>query len=161
MKQAKELVDALRAILGGDAPVFPAVVTEVDKVMDTCEIEFNGLELGGVRLVATINEDAKGCKLYPKVGSVVLCQRLGDKGELLVIMYSEVEQVLYKVDDTVLDIKDGFLLKRQNETLKKLVEDTLDAIIAMKFTTAYGPTINLVNKPVFEAIKQRVPNLLK
>ena len=60
-----------------------------------------------------------------------------------------------------IDDKDGFLLKKENETLKKLMADLITAIKAMKFTTNNGPTINLVNIADFIALENRFNQFLK
>ena len=55
----------------------------------------------------------------------------------------------------------GFLLKKENETLKKLMVDLLQEIQKMKFTTNAGPTLLLLNKPQFLAIENRFKQFLK
>ncbi|WPC14606.1 hypothetical protein LEQ04_08430 [Riemerella anatipestifer] len=53
------------------------------------------------------------------------------------------------------------MLRKDNETLAKLMRDLLVEIKKMKFTTNAGPTIKLINKPQFTAIENRFNNFLK
>ena len=161
MKHAKELVESLRNVLGNADPVFPAIVKAVDKNNNTCDVEFNEMELGEVRLQATIKQNSIGFKIYPAVDSVVLVQRLGNKGELFIIMYSEVEEVLIQVDTTVLDIKNGFVIKKGNESLKKLMNDLIAEVKKIVVPTNVGPSGTPLNNAAFDAINTRVNNLLK
>jgi hypothetical protein len=105
--------------------------------------------------------DVDGLVNYPKQGSHVLVVFL-DKHNAQICNVSELDKsylkigtVEFKVDST------GFMLKKQNENLKKLMADLLTAIKSMKFTTNQGPTINLVNIADFIALETRFNNLLK
>ncbi len=77
------------------------------------------------------------------------------------ITCKELEQWEVNVGNSSLKIEDGFLLKKENETLKKLMADLIKAIKAMKFTTNNGPTIKLINIADFMALEKRFNNLLK
>jgi hypothetical protein len=70
-------------------------------------------------------------------------------------LYLKIGGVEFKIDAT------GFMLKKQNENLKKLMADLLKAIKAMKFTTNQGPTISLINIADFIALEARFNDLLK
>lgn len=56
--------------------------------------------------------------------------------------------------------QDGFLLKKENETLKKLMADLIKAIKALKFTTNTGPTIKLINIQQFIDLEERFNEFL-
>ncbi|TXI15757.1 MAG: hypothetical protein E6Q66_01175 [Pedobacter sp.] len=72
------------------------------------------------------------------------------------------EGLMLKNEGVQLSIsEEGFLLKKDSETLRKLMEDLLKEIQAMVFTTSQGPTTQLVNAPKFQAIQTRFNNLLK
>ena len=110
MKQNTQLYDTLKNIFGKDENVFPMIVKRVDKSRALVDGEFDGLEIGGIRLQATSNEDAKGLKLYPAIDSVVLVQKLGDKGEMFVLMTSEIEELNLSIGSTILDVtEDGIV----------------------------------------------------
>ena len=57
--------------------------------------------------------------------------------------------------------QDGFTIERGSESLKKLLSDTLDKILALTVTTPNGPSGTPINFADFTAIKNRIPNLLK
>lgn len=97
----------------------------------------------------------------PKVGSNCLIGFINNSETLpFLIMADEVEEIDIKSDQCQLKVNDGFLLKKQNETLAKLMSDLLKEIQNMKFTTNTGSTISLVNKPQFMAIENRFKNFL-
>ncbi|MDO4763831.1 MAG: hypothetical protein Q4A00_05565 [Flavobacteriaceae bacterium] len=102
-----------------------------------------------------------GVFIEPKVGSLV-CVVFITKELAVVVNHSEIKQFQIKVEDTEFKIdKEGFLLKKENETLAKLMSDLLKEIQKMKFTTNTGSTIKLINAPQFKAIEKRFENLLK
>lgn len=84
-----------------------------------------------------------------------------DPTKAFLIWAEELKSVEFKIGDSELKIEDGFLLKKENETLKALMLDLITAIKAMKFTTNTGSTIKLVNEPEFTALEKRFNNLLK
>lgn len=161
MKSAKDLVDTLRNILGNEVAVMPAVVVSVDKDLNVCEVQVNGLEFGEVRLQATVKQNAKGFKVFPAEGSVVMIERLGKLGDFFVTMTSEVDEIVADLDNTRFSLKDGIELKRGNETLKAIISDLLDEIGQIVVPTNVGPSGIPINKPAFDAIKLRVAQLLK
>ena len=85
------------------------------------------------------------------------------------------EEMEFAVDKDGLSIKkggaafsvaqNGFQLKTETESLKKLMDDLLDAIQAMIFTTPGGltpaPTTALLNTSTFAALKTRFNTFLK
>ena len=98
----------------------------------------------------------------PKVGSNCLIGFINNSETLpFLIMADEVEEIDVNVDKCQFKINDGFLLKKQNETLAKLMSDLLKEIQKMKFTTNTGSTILLVNKPQFLSIENRFKDFLK
>lgn len=102
-----------------------------------------------------------GVFVEPKVGSLV-CVVFITKELAVVVNHSEIRQFQIKVEDTEFKIdEDGFLLKKEEETLAKLMSDLLKEIQKMKFTTNTGSTIKLVNAPQFKAIEKRFKKLLK
>ena len=86
-----------------------------------------------------------GVFVEPKVGAMV-CVVFVTKELAVVVNHSEIKQFQIKVESVEFQMdKDGFLLKKQSETLYKLMADLLQEIQRMKFTTNAGPTVNLVN----------------
>lgn len=100
--------------------------------------------------------------IKPKVGSSCLIGMIDNNDTTaFLLMAHDVEEIDIKVEDCQLNINNGFLLKKQNETLAKLMSDLLKEIQKMKFTTNTGSTILLVNKPQFLAIENRFKTFLK
>lgn len=142
---------------------FAAEVTEVDKETGTCTVKDEEIEFYDVQLSSIIDGSKKQLFIYPVVGSSVLVSPIEEKiTQLYVEVYSEVEAVDWNIEMVKFNFdKEGFLLKKQDETLAKLMSDLLKEIQSMKFTTNTGSTIMLVNKPQFLAIENRFKNFLK
>lgn len=142
---------------------FAAEVTEVDKETGTCTVKDEDIEYFDVQLSSIIDGSKKQLFIYPVVGSSVLVSPIEEKiTQLYVEVYSEVEAVDWSIETVTFNFdKDGFLLKKQNETLAKLMSDLLKEIQNMKFTTNTGSTILLVNKPKFLEIENRFKDFLK
>jgi phage baseplate assembly protein gpV len=66
-----------------------------------------------------------------------------------------------KIGTTELDLQDGILLKRDSETLKKIVSDLIDQINLIVVPTNVGPSGTPINAAAFTAIKTRAAALLK
>ncbi len=112
-------------------------------------------------LDALLQVSENGFFVEPKVGSLVVCVFL-TKETAVVVNHSELTQFDVKIENTEFQFdKDGFLLKKEDETLKELIQDLIKAIKAMKFTTNQGPTINLVNINDFISLEKRFNKLLK
>ena len=142
---------------------FAAEVTEVDKEKGTCTVKDDEIEYFNVQLSSIVDGSKKQLFIYPVLGSSVLVSPIEEKLEWLYIeVYSEVEQVDWNIKAVKFNFdENGFLLKKQNETLAKLMSDLLKEIQKMKFTTNTGSTILLVNKPQFLSIENRFKDFLK
>ena len=102
-----------------------------------------------------------GVFIEPKVGSLVACVFV-TKEIAVVVNHSELKQFQIKIEGVEFRISnEGFLLKKESETLAKLMTDLLQEIQKMKFTTNTGSTIKLVNQLEFKAIEKRFNQLLK
>lgn len=100
--------------------------------------------------------------LKPKVGSSCLIGIIENRDTAsFLIMVDEIEEIDINADRCQLNINDGFLLKKENESLANLMSDLLQEIQKMKFTTNTGSTILMVNKPQFLAIENRFKDFLK
>ena len=100
--------------------------------------------------------------LKPKVGSSCLIGIIENRDTAsFLIMVDEIEEIDINADRCQLNINDGFLLKKENESLANLMSDLLQEIQKMKFTTNTGSTIKLVNKPQFLNIEKRFKDFLK
>ncbi len=160
---SNDLQNAFNQLKKRDVDTFPAKVISVDKTAGTCVVDDGELQYTDVALSATVEDNGKRFYLFPAVESYVLVSPINeDLHRLYVEFFSEIEDFDLKIENTRLKIdKDGFLLRKQNETLAKLMSDLLKEIQNMKFTTNTGSTILLVNKPKFLAIENRFKDLLK
>lgn len=159
----KELQDAFRKLKQRDVDTFPAKVLEVDKDKGTCKVSDDEIKYTDVQLSSVIDANKSKFYLFPKVGSSVLVSPINeDLHRLYVEAYSEIESMDVSIETVKFQMdKDGFLLKKDNENLKKLMADLITAIKAMKFTTNMGPTINLINIADFVAVEKRFNQFLK
>ena len=160
---SKELQKAIGELKKRSVSTFPATVVSVDKANGTCTVNDGELEYTDVLLSAQMAENGKRFYLFPKVNSWVMISPIQeDLNRLYVEFYSEIEAFDLQISMTRMQIdEDGFLLKKENETLKALMVDLLTAIEVMRFTTRSGPTIKLLNKQQFTDIKNRFKEFLK
>jgi hypothetical protein len=142
---------------------FSAQVVSVDKTAGTCVVNDDGIDYTDVALSATVEDNGKRFYLFPKVGSFVLVSPINeDLHRLYVEFFSEVESFDLEIETVKMQIdQDGFLLKKNSETLKALMVDLLEEIQKIKFTTNAGPTILLLNKPNFVLIENIFKDFLK
>lgn len=142
-----------------------AKVKSVNESKAICVLEDeDGQEIPDVRLRPVLN-GRKSFIQIPKVGTFVLAIRIEDDDDWMVIACDEIEKLVWYVGTTTFEINDGFLLKKDNETLKKLMSDLIEAIKAMSFTvtTPSGPgaTALLNNTAQFTNIETRFNQFLK
>jgi hypothetical protein len=159
----KELQDAFRKLKKRDVDTFPVKVISVNKIKGTCVVSDDEIEYTDVQLSSIIDGKENKFFLFPAVGSSVLVSPINeDLKRLYVEAYSDIESLDLNIKKVQLSVdKDGFLLKKENETLKKLMSDLIKAIKEMKFTTNYGPTISLINLQQFIDIGERFDQFLK
>lgn len=138
-------------------------VTAVDRSEGTCSCNDGDIEHTDVRLSAIIDDSKQKFLLIPKVGSTVLVTPIDqDYNMQFVSACSEIEELALVIEQCEFKVdKEGFLLKKENETLRGLMVDLLKAIRAMKFTTNAGPTIKLINSQSFIDIEERFKGFLK
>ena len=114
------------------------------------------------RYLVFLNLDETTGQFREPVVGALICIVFITKETAVAVNYSELEQYNVKIKETEFTIdENGFLLKKADENLAKLMDDLLKEILKMKFTTNTGSTITLVNSPEFTAIKNRFKNLLK
>ncbi len=139
MKDAQELHNALKTMFGESDQVFPAIVKTVDKNTCLCTIDVDELEMVDVRLRAYAEAGKKGVKIFPKVGSLVLVQKLGDKEELFITLYSEVDEIIYQIYNCEFGMNtQGFKVKNGSNDLKDIIQKIIDAtkqIVVMQGTS--------------------------
>jgi hypothetical protein len=164
----KELQDAFRKLNERGVDTFAVKVVSVNKQEGTCKVNDGELDYFGVQLSAVVDDNQNNFYLFPKVGSWVLVSPINeDIHRLYVEAYSEIESLALVIETVKFRVdKDGFLLKKQNETLKGLMSDLIGAIKAMSFTLTTPDTINgsttlLNNLAQFTSVENRFNQFLK
>lgn len=134
-------------------------VKSVDVENQTADLE--PLDGSAEILDARLQVAENGVFVEPKIGSLVACVFV-TKEIAVVVNYSELKQFQIRIEGVEFQFDiEGFLLKKENETLAKLMSDLLKEIQRMKFTTNTGSTIQLVNAAQFMAIENRFKTFLK
>lgn len=167
----KELQDAFRKLTERGVDTFAVKVVSVNKQEGTCKVNDGQLDYFGVQLSAVVDDNQNNFYLFPKVGSWVLVSPINeDIHRLYVEAYSEIESLALVIETVKFRVdKDGFLLKKQNETLKALMADLISAIKAMSFavsttgtaTAQTGSTTLLNNATQFTSVETRFNQFLK
>jgi hypothetical protein len=158
---------------------FDATVESVDEQTRTCEVKVGNVFYQDVALYAVKKKELKGPCMIPKKGSRVLISRIGGSNYFYVAMFSEVEKVLFTINEeqtleatadklevvtgeSRLRITDkGLTLMRGSAGLKKTLGDILDGIMAMTVTTGVGPSGTPINMATFQEIKQKLNDYLE
>lgn len=162
MSIERALQKSLQQLTKRGTPTLSVEVLSVDKTQGTCRVMEEQLEFE-VRLASVIDSTKNRFYLFPKIGSQLLIAPIEeDINRYHAIGYSEIESLYLGIEPTEFCIDEkGFLLKKEDETLAKLMTDLLQEIQKMKFTTNTGSTIELVNQMEFKKIENRFKNLLK
>jgi hypothetical protein len=168
---SKELQDAFRKLKKRDVDTFPGKVLSVDKEKGTCAITDDELDFTDVQLSSVIDGNDKKFFLFPKVGSSVLVSPINeDLHRLYIEAYSEIESLSIVIETVTFQMDEaGFLLKKENETLKSLMVDFIGAVKNMSFLVSTtgtaaaqtGTTNTLNNLAEFTAVENRFKQFLK
>ncbi|MEI7487104.1 MAG: hypothetical protein WCJ72_06780 [Chryseobacterium sp.] len=156
----KEIIQKL-ASTGDEIYAKICEVTSVDQDNKTADLK--PLDGSSEIFDAYLVTDDENGSLYlePKAGSLV-CVVFVTKEIAVMVSPSELVRMRLKIEGVELEIdKDGFLLKKENETLKKLMGDFIKACRNMVFQTNAGITIELLTDPEFEALETRFNQFLK
>jgi hypothetical protein len=136
-------------------------VIEVDAGKRLCDVKplDGGAELFDIPYSADVQGD--GLVLHPKKGSNVLVVFL-DKHNAQICNVSELDKLYLKIGGVEFRIDNsGFVIKKGNDTLVKILDDLLLEIKLIIVPTNVGPSGNPLNAMAFDAIKMRIDNLLK
>ena len=146
-----------------------AKVKSVDETKATCVlVDEDGQEIFNVRLRPVLSGN-KSFILVPKVGCFVLAIRVEDDDDWMIIAADEITKVGYYIGASIFEIDNtGFLLKKENETLKKIMVDLITAIKSIQLTVSTtgtataqtGQTTSVVNLADFIAIETRINQFL-
>jgi hypothetical protein len=165
-KQNDDIKDELAKFAAQYAPstIVNATVMSVDESNATVVVTLvSGLEIDDVRIRSVIKAGNKAI-LIPKAGTNILIGQIEGEHDYVVIAVEDIEKILYEFGSVKMVVDDGgFLLMKGAENMQKLMLDILDANIAEKHLTNYGPTISLTPSSAlkFTNLKTRVQNLFK
>ncbi len=122
-KAAKDLAIAIKKI-AATTDAITAKVIAVDKTNNTCDVAVDGGELGAVRLQSVADQNRKGFVLYPARLSDVVISQMDDKGNWVVILFSEIEELAITIEGNSFRFnKDGLVINNgTNGGLLKLAE---------------------------------------
>lgn len=138
-----------------------AKVKSVDENGAVCVLEDeDGQEIPEVRLRPVLT-GKKSFLQIPKIGSLVLAVRIEDDEDWMIIACDEVDKFLWVTDTTKIELTDKVHISANNKNMAELIDKLFEAILKMRFTTNAGPTIRLINRPVFESLKNEFKELLK
>ncbi|KFF26806.1 hypothetical protein [Chryseobacterium vrystaatense] len=155
--------EGLRQIASSHAPAVSniAQVKFVDEEKAICIlIDEDGQEYLDVRLRPVLTGNKSFIQI-PTIGSYVLAVRVEDDDDWMVIACDEVEKFYWKTGTANLELSDKIHMEANGKNFALLVDTLFDAIRDMKFTTNYGPTINLINLADFEKLRNEFKSLLK
>lgn len=159
----EQIREALRKIANDGRPKWHLLTGKVLAVEDdVCDVapSDGGPELYKVRLRPLLDGKEVGVLITPTIGSDVLVGHL-DSQEACVVAYSQVDRVRVKIATTDFEIdKDGFGITRGGESLKKLLNDLIQAISTITVPTAVGPSGPPINVSILQSIKARISTLL-
>jgi hypothetical protein len=130
--------------LSNNKEIYNAIAKVTSVSDETCDVLLlkEDLELYDVRLKSG---DGKGFLITPKVDSIVMVSYLNDT-EAYVSMFSEVE---------------SYSIQTENESLKMILSDLIDAISKITVPTPTGVSSYPVNTPAFTQIKSRLDKIFK
>ena len=95
-QRSEDIRRKLKELSVGDEQVFLATVKEVNQDEFTCMIETStDIQYIDVRLRAVIDPEKKGFCFIPKLDSLVLVGRIGNSNELYVVLFSEIDKIIF------------------------------------------------------------------
>lgn len=146
--------------------VMPVKVTAVNEADGTCDGEdVEGNEIFDIRMRASIDGEENGIMMIPAVDSWVLVGNLDNSPNAwAAIMYSELQKYSVRISPMEWRMDDeGLLLKKNADTLAAVMADLIDQIKLLTVTCATpgAPSTVPLNVAAFEAIKNRINQLLK
>lgn len=155
-----KLKEALKAVVGAN-PNLPITAKVVSIQGTTCTVELVGeLKISDVRLCATINDDADGLVIIPKIESeVVIMSQTGTLSGMMVVKVDAVETVTYKKGDFefIVDGTTGKVtLKKSGANFGVMMNQLIDAISSAQIITPAGlGTISPTTAGQLTAIKTK------
>lgn len=111
----------------GPAATLLATVQSVDENEMTCVLFDDDIEIYDVRLRPVLN-GKESLTLFPKIGSYVLAVKIENDEDWMVVACDEVDKVRVIAGEMIFEMKDGYLIKKGNDTLKEVIQLIIEAV---------------------------------
>lgn len=158
MNDEQRILESLRGLAKHPTATFPAIVINNCPDKEYIDVQdLSGVEYPDVRKRAAIEDKDSGLIITPVTGSSVIVSRLGSSDELFIEMFSEIESIKIKKNETHLLIdQNGYRVERGGENLGKCLSDLVDEL--NKIVIIYG---NDINRGAMNSIKNRIQKILQ
>lgn len=125
---------------------------------DTCTVD----NYEDVRLNSIVEALDSQFTVYPKIGSKVVIGRLENEDNAFVLGVSEIEKVIIKMGDQVLEMKSGkFKITNGTVSLKSILDKGFDQLTKAVILTPSGPgKFSPADITVFADLKTKTNQLL-
>lgn len=147
----------------GPAPTMLLIVQSINEDELTCTLvddDNDQLIWEGVPLRPVLDGN-QSVSLIPKVGTWAVVIRLESEDNWMALAFGEIQKLIIKTEDSRFEIDQGFLVKRGDDTLQKVISDLIDEIKAITVNTNTGPSSVPINQAALAAIKTRANTILR
>ncbi len=164
-KNIKKIRAGIRDLLPANIEIMSAVVISVNESDLTMEARTSSFEDTDAETVTVslnaVSENNNGCILYPEVGSNVIIASVDGPGEYILVRASNITKASITIDSQVFTM-DGtkYGLVNGSESLGKIMDDLLQAILNLTVSTSTGPSGTPINSSTISNIKSRLDNFL-
>lgn len=142
----------------GAYEIIDGTIESVNEEAYTVDINIDeGLTLPYIKLRSVSNGEKAGFVCVPAVGSEVVFAKVRGEQDYILLKVSELDKVIAEIETTSLTItKDGYEIKRGEETLQKILFDFVGELIKVIVVQGTSPNI-----PALKLIQKRIMQLLK
>lgn len=137
MGRHEEIRNSIRRLAEavGPVPTMLARVKSVDKenavvVLEESLPDGSAIDVFDVRLRPVIN-GKQAVLMIPKTGSFVLCARIENTEDWMVVGVDEVDSMLFQVGESMLVIDQQFELKNASVNIKEILNGLCDALLSI------------------------------
>lgn len=116
--------------VGPDCTIM-GTIKSVDEGEGTCVLydEESDLEFTEIRLRPVLEEENDFLTIVPKVGTWALAIRIEDADDWMIIAVGQADKYRLKIGEATVELdSDGLLVKKQEDTLKQVVQLIIEAM---------------------------------